>query len=82
LRENAADLYQPRKEVDSHGEKRGFQIFEELFPDFGGRIQLEAMASVPSVDFTFKTDPLETSKCDFGVMGYEVNGRYYETARG
>jgi hypothetical protein len=68
--------------VDSYGEKRRFQISEELFPDFGGRIQLEAMVRVPSLDFTFKTDPLETSKCDFAVMGYEVNGRYYETARG
>ena len=33
---------------------------------------------VPSIDFTFKTDPLETSKCDFAVMGTEVNGKYYE----
>jgi hypothetical protein len=37
------------------------------------------MVRVLSGDFTFKTDPLETSKCDFAVMGNEVNGRYYET---
>ena len=35
---------------------------------------------VPSIDFTFKTDPLDTSKCDFAVMGTEVNGKYYEAA--
>jgi len=39
--------------------------------------QLEAEVRVPSIDFTFKTDPLETSSADFAVMGTEVNGRYY-----
>jgi hypothetical protein len=36
---------------------------------------------VPSIDFAFKTDPLETSKSDFGVMGSEVNGKYYEAEK-
>ena len=40
--------------------------------------QLEATVRVPSIDFVFKTDPLETSTCDFAVMGEEVNGKYYE----
>ena len=40
--------------------------------------QLEATVRVPSLDFVFKTDSLETSKCDFAVMGTEVNGKYYE----
>jgi hypothetical protein len=40
--------------------------------------QLEATLRVPSTGFTFKTDPLETSKCDFAVMGAEVNGKYYQ----
>ena len=44
--------------------------------------QLEATISVPSIDFTFKTDPLESSKCDFAVMGEEVNGKYYEATKG
>jgi hypothetical protein len=44
--------------------------------------QLEATIHVPSIDFTFKTDPLETSKCDFAVMSTEVNGKYYEAAKG
>jgi hypothetical protein len=40
--------------------------------------QLEASMRVPSSGFTYKTDPLETSKCDFAVMGTEVNGKYYQ----
>jgi len=43
--------------------------------------QLEATFRVPSIDFTFKTDPLEASKSDFAVMGSEVNGKYYEAAK-
>ena len=39
--------------------------------------QLEATIRVPSIDSTFKTDPLETSHCDFAVIGSEVNGKYY-----
>lgn len=52
------------------------------FEGFKAAAQLEALVRVPSVDFTFRTDPLETSKCDFAVMGDEVNGRYYETVNG
>jgi hypothetical protein len=40
--------------------------------------QMEATIRVPAIDFTFKTDPLESSRCDFAVMGAEVNGKYYE----
>jgi hypothetical protein len=40
--------------------------------------QLEATVRVPMIDFTFKTDPLETTRCDFAVMGSEVNGKYCE----
>ena len=39
--------------------------------------QLEAQIDVPSIGFSWKSDPLETSKCDFAIMGEEVNGRYY-----
>ena len=39
--------------------------------------QLEATIRVRSTDFTFNTDALETSHCDFAVMGSEVNGKYY-----
>jgi hypothetical protein len=48
------------------------------FEGFKAIAKLEASVRVPSIDFAFKTDPLDTSKCDFAVMGSEVNGRYYE----
>jgi hypothetical protein len=48
------------------------------FEGFKANAQLEATFRVPSIDFTFKTDPLESSKCDFAVMGTEVNGKYYQ----
>ena len=47
------------------------------FEGFKAVAELEAEIRVPSIDFTFKTDPLETSRADFAVMGTEVNGRYY-----
>jgi len=51
------------------------------FEGFKASAQLEATMRVPSIDFTFKTDPLESSKSDFAVMGTEVNGKYYEAAK-
>ena len=50
------------------------------FEGFRAIAQLEASVRVLSIDFTFRTDPLENSKCDFAVMGTEMNGKYYETA--
>jgi hypothetical protein len=44
--------------------------------------QLEATIRVPSIDFTFKTDLIEASESDFALMGREVNGNYYEVAKG
>jgi hypothetical protein len=49
------------------------------FEGFAATAQLEASVRVPSIDFLFKTDPLGQSKCDFAVMGTEVNGKYYST---
>ncbi len=43
--------------------------------------QLEATFRVPSTNFSFKTDPLETSTADFAVMGSEVNGKYYDVGK-
>jgi hypothetical protein len=51
------------------------------FDGFKASAQMEATLRVPSIDFTFKTDPLETSKTDFAVMGSEINGKYYEAAK-
>jgi hypothetical protein len=47
------------------------------FTGYKANAQLEATVRVPSIDFVFKTDPLESSRCDFAVMGMEVNGKYY-----
>ncbi len=41
--------------------------------------QLEAQVEVPSIGFSWKSDPLNTSKCDVAVIGEEVNGRYYDS---
>jgi hypothetical protein len=41
--------------------------------------QLEAQVEVPSIDFSWKSDPLETSTCAFAIIGDEVNGRYFDT---
>jgi len=43
--------------------------------------QLEAQVEVPSTGFTWKSDPLETSKANFAIIGDEVNGRYYNPVR-
>lgn len=40
--------------------------------------QLEAEVSVPSIGFSWKSGPLESSKADFAILGDEVNGRYYD----
>ena len=40
--------------------------------------QLEAEVQVPSIGFSWKSDALNTSKCDFAIIGEEVNGRYYD----
>ena len=40
-------------------------------------VQMEAQFEVPSIGFSFKTDPLESSQCKFALMGEEVNGKYY-----
>ena len=45
------------------------------------RCQLEASVEVPSIGFSWKSDPLATSQAAFAVMGEEVNGRYYDAAQ-
>ena len=45
--------------------------------------QMEAQVEVPSIGFSWKSDPMETSRADFAILGEEVNGRYYDAvARG
>ena len=40
--------------------------------------QLEVQVAVPSIGFSWKSDPLNTSRSDFAVIGEEANGRYYD----
>jgi hypothetical protein len=38
----------------------------------------EAAVEVPSLNFSWKSDPIETSIAGFAIIGTEVNGRYYD----
>lgn len=42
--------------------------------------RMEARVEVPSIGFSWKSEPLETSKSEFAIMGDEANGRYYDMA--
>lgn len=48
------------------------------FTGYKAACQLEAQVEVPSLGFSWKSDPLSTSKSGFGIIGEEVNGRYYD----
>jgi hypothetical protein len=39
--------------------------------------QLEAQVKVPSIGFSWKSDPISDSNAKFAIIGEEVNGRYY-----
>jgi len=39
--------------------------------------QLEVQVEVPSIRYSWKSDPLATSRADFAVIGEEMNGRYF-----
>jgi len=39
--------------------------------------QLDAQVKVPSIDFSWKSDPSLESQAKFAIIGDEVNGRYY-----
>ena len=39
--------------------------------------RLEASVEVPSTGFSWKSDPIATSRAAFGVIGDEANGRYF-----
>ena len=44
---------------------------------FKATAQMEASVEVPSIGFSWKSDPLDKSKANFAIIGDEVNGRYY-----
>jgi hypothetical protein len=53
-------------------------LFQYRFEGVKATAQLEAAIRVPSTKFSWKSDPLETSHCDFAVMGEDSNGHYYK----
>lgn len=64
----------------STGEPARYENASQQFRFTGTRAQcrMEAQVEVPSIGFSWKSDPIDTSRADFAVMGEEVNGRYYE----
>jgi hypothetical protein len=64
----------------SNGEPVRYEDSSKHFRFTGMRAtcQLEAEVEVPSIGFSWKSDPLDTSRCDFAIIGEEVNGRYYD----
>jgi hypothetical protein len=60
-------------------EKFNFEDPQKQFrvDGFKAIAQLEASVEVPSIDFSWKSDPLETSTANFAIIGDEVNGKYY-----
>jgi hypothetical protein len=65
----------------STGERVKYEDPSKHFRFVGSRAlcQVEAEVEVPSIGFSWKSGPLNTSKADFAIMGEEVNGRYYDT---
>jgi hypothetical protein len=65
----------------SNGEAVKYEDAAKHFRFTGARAicQMEATVDVPSIGFSWKSDPLDTSKCDFAIVGDEVNGRYYDS---
>jgi hypothetical protein len=39
--------------------------------------RLELQVEVPALGFSWRSGPLESSSASFGVIGEEVNGRYF-----
>jgi hypothetical protein len=65
----------------SNGEPVKFEDAARHFRFTGARAtcQMEGEVEVPSIGFLWRSDPLESSKCDFAIIGKEVNGRYYDS---
>ena len=51
------------------------------FTGFEASAQLAARVEVPSIGFSWKSDPISTSSASFAIIGEEVNGRYYDSAK-
>ncbi len=48
------------------------------FDGYRAIAQAEAAVEVPSLNFSWKSDPIDTSSAAFAIIGNEVNGRYYD----
>jgi hypothetical protein len=47
------------------------------FEGWRATCQAEARVEVPSLQFTWRSGPLASSRANFGLIGQEANGRYY-----
>jgi hypothetical protein len=47
------------------------------FRGWKAKSALEARLDVPSIGFTWNSDPIETSRANFAIIGEEANGKYY-----
>lgn len=47
------------------------------FRGWKAKSQLEARVEVPSIGFTWKSDPIDASNANFAIIGEEANGKYY-----
>jgi hypothetical protein len=47
------------------------------FAGFRATAQAEASVEVPSLNFSWKSDPIATSSAAFAIIGNEENGKYY-----
>ena len=47
------------------------------FTGWQAECRLSAQVEVPSIGFAWNSDPIETSRAQFAIIGEEVNGRYY-----
>jgi hypothetical protein len=47
------------------------------FEGYRATAQAEATTEVPSLNFSWKSDPIGTSNAAFAIIGNEVNGKYY-----
>ena len=61
------------------GEKVSYNDPQKQFRVYGHKAvaQMEAAVEVPQTGFSWKSDPLETSRAKFAIIGEEANGKYY-----
>jgi hypothetical protein len=48
------------------------------FEGYRAQAQAEAMVEVPSLGFSWKSDPIATSDAKFAIIGTERNGKYFD----